>query len=250
MPNNRKKGNNKAETTPAAMIVDKDMLDTLSKSLNNLLKSDKQVEVDPNDLSSIVNMVVQAVKVITEHVETGCSQAKEVTEGAKDSIEREYVDELDECRQRSFKGNLIITSHALNGKVSLIKSDQQLDEEKKDITDHVVDLVKEKFNVTLDPKDIQACHRLPKNAIILKIWNRKAGSAWSQIIEGIKTGKNIGVNVFFNFQLTKRRSKLLYKIRQLKKSGKISKFYSDENGMLTVKMEEGGEKVKVTYFNK
>ena len=60
----------------------------------------------------------------------------------------------------------------------------------------------------------------------------------------------MGFNVFFNFQLTKRRSKLLYKIRQLKKSGQISKFYSDENGMLTVIVKNGGTKEKVTYFNK
>ena len=72
-------------------------------------------------------------------------------------------------------------------------------------------------------------------------------------MEGIKTGENMGLNVFFNFQLTKRRSKLLFKIRQLKKDGKISKFYSDENGMLTVmvkKKENGGKKEKVTYYNK
>ena len=137
--------------------------------------------------------------------------------------------------------------------MSLIKNDKQLAEDKQDITAHVIELVKEKFNVTLEAKDILACHQLPKDAIILKIWNRKAGSAWRQIVDGIKTGKNMGFNIFFNFQLTKRRSKLLYKIRQLKKSGKISKFYTDENGMLTVMVknkEDGGEKVKVTYFNK
>ena len=45
---------------------------------------------------------------------------------------------------------------------------------------------------------------------------------------------------------------MLYKIRQMKKAGEISKFFSDENGYLTVmvkKKEDGGKKVKVTYHS-
>ena len=89
--------------------------------------------------------------------------------------------------------------------------------------------------------------------MIIRIWNRKLDSAWSQIVEGIKTGKNLGFNVFLNFHLTSRRSNLLYKIRQMKKTGDIAKFYSDENGQLTImakKKEDGGVKKKVTYFTK
>ena len=70
-------------------------------------------------------------------------------------------------------------------------------------------------------------------------------------MDGIKTGKNIGYNVFLNFHLTRRRSNLLYKIRQMKKEGKIAKFYSDENGQLTImakKKEDGGVKQKITYY--
>ena len=122
-------------------------------------------------------------------------QSKKVEkENAKESVERVHIDELDECRQRSFKGNLIFTSQALpaKSKVCMIKSDEQLAEDKQNITQHVIDLVKNKFEVTLDPGDIQACHRLPHNAIILKIWNRKSESTWSQIIQKIKTGFNGG----------------------------------------------------------
>ena len=76
-------------------------------------------------------------------------------------------------------------------------------------------------------------------------------SAWSKIVAAIKAGKNLELNVYFNFHLTRRRSALLYEMRQLKKSGAISKFFSDENGQLTVmvkKKEEGGVKQKVSYF--
>ena len=42
-------------------------------------------------------------------------------------------------------------------------------------------------------------------------------------------------------------------MRQLKKNESISKFYSDENGMLTVmvkRKEDKGVKEKLTYYNK
>ena len=95
--------------------------------------------------------------------------------------------------------------------------------------------------------------RCPNKSVILRLWNRTEGSAWSRIVSGIKEGKNLGYNVFFNFHLTRRRSGLLYEMRQLKKKGDISKFYSDENGQLTVlvkRKEDGGSKQKVTYFVK
>ena len=137
--------------------------------------------------------------------------------------------------------------------MSLLKSDQQLQEDGQNLTQHIIELVKKKFKVTLPEPDIQACHRLPHNAVILRIWNRKPGSAWSQIIDGIKSGENTDINVFFNFQPTKRRSNLLYKLRQMKKSGEIAKYYSDESGQLTVmvkKKEEHGVKQRVTYHSR
>ena len=63
-------------------------------------------------------------------------------------------------------------------------------------------------------------------------------------------GKNSDINIYFNFQLTKKRSNLLYVVRNLRKSNEISKYYTDENGYITVmvkKKEDGGEKLKVTY---
>ena len=58
------------------------------------------------------------------------------------------------------------------------------------------------------------------------------------------------MNVYFNFQLTKRRSNLLYTVRNLRKSNEIAKYYTDENGYITVMVkskEDGGKKQKVTY---
>ena len=46
-------------------------------------------------------------------------------------------------------------------------------------------------------------------------------------------------NVYFNFQLTNTRSGLLYECRMLKKSGKIEKFFSDENGHYQLNLDTG-----------
>ena len=56
------------------------------------------------------------------------------------------------------------------------------------------------------------------------------------------------MNVFFNFMLTKKRNNLLYNVRELKRKeeSKIKKFYTDENGTITVLTAEG-EKERITF---
>ena len=66
-----------------------------------------------------------------------------------------------------------------------------------------------KFDVTI-PNDIQACHRVNKS-VLIRVWNRKEGSAWSRINEGLKSGVNPDLNVYYNYQLTNRRSEMKFK---------------------------------------
>ena len=61
------------------------------------------------------------------------------------------------------------------------------------------------------------------------------------------SGGNKATNVFANFQLTKRRSDLVYQLRKLKEAKKISKFYTNENGVICYKISDNSSKVKVTY---
>ena len=59
------------------------------------------------------------------------------------------------------------------------------------------------------------------------------------------------MNLYVNFQLTRKRNELLNDIRQLKKSNAISKYYTDENGQISIRVKESDkEKRKVTYFIK
>ena len=68
-------------------------------------------------------------------------------------------------------------------------------------------------------------------------------------MDRIKSGKgDKGVPLYINFQLTKRRSAILFHLRNLKREGKIAKFYSDEGGSIALRTREGSPKVKLTNF--
>jgi hypothetical protein len=92
---------------------------------------------------------------------------------------------------------------------------------------------------------------------VLRIWNRKPGTAWDALREGMRTGRKAGdqnenfsqLNLNINFQLTKARGKLAQAVRQgrtqlikekkLKKDEKVFKYSHDENGVLRVKCHYG-----------
>ena len=46
--------------------------------------------------------------------------------------------------------------------------------------------------------------------------------------------------------LTKQRSRLLFEIRKLKRAGKVSKFYSDEDGVISMRLAKDNKNEKVT----
>ena len=251
--------------------VTQDTLDLLNKALENLtgiVPNDPSKEtpkgrggagrgsqVDPNNVNQVLTHLVKAVSVLTEQMNS-LKEAHVAQSGGGDAPEvqnlRETVrvqgDEVDECRQRGLKGNLILTSPTNNNKINLIKTDQQLQEENQTLTNHILALVKQKFDVVIPLQDLQALHRLPNGNVILRLWNRTPGSAWSRIVDGIKAGKNMGMNFYANFHLTRRRNSLLYEVRQLKKLGSILKFYTDENGQIYFKTKDNGPKHKITYF--
>jgi hypothetical protein len=118
------------------------------------------------------------------------------------------------------------------------------------VLDHTLNLIHSKYGVSVPPQDIQALHKLPNSTILIRVWNRKEGSAWSKLINAIKTGGNRSMNVYLNFQLTQRRSNLAYQLRQFKKNNQISKFYTDENGAISFKVKEKDSKMKITYYRR
>ena len=65
----------------------------------------------------------------------------------------------------------------------------------------------------------------------------------------MKEGAGQEMNVFYSFQLTQRRSNLLFEVRQLKRSNKVSKYFTDRNGHFKIRIGVNDrDKHRITYF--
>ena len=204
-----------------------------------------QMEVDSADISSVLNLILMSLNTLIAN-QTGLLQVQ--NKKICDLEEKVQVqdDLLDEYHQRSIKGCVILTSPVGNNKTTLVKSADTLLKEKVSVTDHACDLLKKKFGVELPQTDIIACHHLPNQNILVKIINRKQGSAWSKLTSQIMQGGNRELNLFANFMMTPRRNKLLFHLRTMKKAGSIAKFYSNENGQIGFKVKPESQKTVVT----
>ena len=75
----------------------------------------------------------------------------------------------------------------------------------------------------------------------------KEGSKFKQVVEKIKMPlpDEKKVPVYLNFDLTKKRSALLYEVRQLKKQNKIFRYFTDFDGSISIVKEESFPKDKI-----
>ena len=162
---------------------------------------------------------------------------------------RESEDELDDEKQKNLKGKFFISSSDKDGKESLFKSDDALKADNKDLVDHVMDLALQKYEVKIPKQDFASCHRVYNGGIIFHLWNQRPGAAYNNLCKNIKSRKNLNLNIYFNFMLTKRRSTLLFEARKLKKQFKITKILSDEHGSITIKKDDIKDKI-ASYVDK
>ena len=94
-----------------------------------------------------------------------------------------------------------------------------------DLKSYAMSLVEEKYPVKLEGQDIQDCHYLPGGSILLRVWNTAPKSCFRLLVDRIKSGKGKqDVPLYINFQMTKRRSTILFHLRNLKREGKIQKY--------------------------
>ena len=155
-----------------------------------------------------------------------------------------------------------------------MKTPEACEREGLSYTDHILGLVKEHYEVEVPADDVVAIHPTKKEGFcILKIWNRKAGSAYQKLCTAIKTGGKFGrerrekqaeergerrrgqeertqrvrPNFWATFQLTRRRSDLISKLKSLKKEKKISQFSSNENGDIFIKVDQKQKNQRLTY---
>ena len=228
-----------------------------------------------NNIVVAVNWLVKFVKTIITKVNEHAELLKFTQKFTETKANQEDLDSIkarcdtlekenDEVRQRSLKGNLIISSPTTNNKQSLFKPISITDPitratRLEDQTELCCRLILLKTGVTIPLTDITACHPLSKKdastSYIIRISNRKPGSAWDTLAAGILTGRNKDTNsnftndnVYINFQLTKQRSLLGKAVRQAKFDKKLLKYWIDQNGKITVKLKSESKWVEVSYI--
>ena len=201
-------------------------------------------------LKDVITRVEEHGDILTVHTEA-LAHPQEALSLAKDdeikALKKELDtlnDEIDETRQRGIKGNLIVSSPE-NSKTKTIAVHETSGGKCESDTEMIIRIIEMKTGVAIDKKDVAACHRIGKkenNAYVIRINDRKAGSAWHTITEGMMTGKLPGggtfakeVNLFLNFQLTKKKATLAKAVRVARKEQKIAKFYINQNGVIKIK---------------
>ena len=219
----------KRKTSNSSLSKISEAIDNLNTHLQSVDK-----EVDPQ-LAKAFTLLTEAVKEISKHLND------------EDKLKRESDDEKDDMKQRGLRGKFVITSPKkgvdLVGDSAKYKNDNE-------VVKAVIDLAKEKYKVEIPEDEISTCYALKKGGIVLGLWRFGRGSAFQRLAGAIKSGRDVDkdMNVFFNFMLTKKRNNLLYNVRELKRKeeSKIKKFYTDENGTITVLTAEG-EKERITF---
>ena len=129
---------------------------------------------------------------------------------------------------------------------NIIASEEKLKEGGKSTPRYVTELLFNKLGVRVKEEEITSCHHTNSGMLIFRLGDFKPGSSFHQVVTAIKSGAGKDVtNLFVNFALTPRRAALLYEVRQLKKSKKITRFLSDSDGSITI-VKTDGSKMKVT----
>ena len=226
-------------------------VDKVTKALENATRKGKKAkqgdeDLDAKALTSLVCNLKSALEQLVAYVskeENFCPKVKE-----QEVRTRHMEDQMDDMQQKSLLGSFIITSKANDALDSLIIPEKDL---KEPLVQHVQTLALSKLNVTLPLEDIRSCNYIQDGSIMLTLNNLRPNSAFEKMVAEVKNpdAERRKSNLYFNFMLTRRRNSILYEVRKLKRSGDIFKYWTDYNGTITIKKEEGGQKQKLTSIS-
>ena len=179
-----------------------------------------------------------------EKLENDFKKRHDELEAEFDRKQKELEKEVDEGRQREMKGTLIISSPE-RGNMGTLAAHQPIHDYQGNTVrmetdmDLVLRMVAIKTGVRIPISDVVACHRIGKNkkshSFVLKIGNRQPFSSWDMLNNAMMSGNMSKDNIFINFMLTKTRTEVSKKIRQMKKDKKFQNYAIDQNGKFFVK---------------
>ena len=227
-----KKVNNQSELIADLMSKILDLMEPKATIEKECTKKHDELE---KEFSS---RTVDLEKALVESHEAHQAEIKRL-EMKNEQLELKY----DEVKQRSLKGNLIVSSPQINRNGSVTGTLAVCDNSRnsvrqESVTEMVVRLVKLKTGQQIPLQDISACHpigRKESNSFILCVANRKPGSAWDIITTGMRKGFEGNHNIFISYQLTDRRIALSKEVKIAKKDKLIKKFSIDANGKIWIK---------------
>ena len=159
---------------------------------------------------------------------------------------RDLESDADSTSQKLKTGSLILTQPR-EGKIIL--KVEELEAKGASVASHATQVIEAKTGIKVEESDLKAAHFLPNGNVKVKFSDAKEGSKFKQVVEKIKKPlpDERKMPVYLNFDLTKKRSALLYEVRRLKKQNKIFRYFTDFDGTISIIKEEGSkDKVKLT----
>ena len=194
----------------------------------------------------IVVGVREAVSSIVSIIEKTKSNKQCPKIGLLEERVRDLESDADSTSQKLKTGSLILTQPR-EGKIIL--KVEELEAKGASVASHATQVIEAKTGVKVEESDLKAAHFLPNGNVKVKFSDAKEGSKFKQVVEKIKKPQpdERKMPVYLNFDLTKKRSALLYEVRRLKKQNKIFRYFTDFDGTISIIKEEGSkDKVKLT----
>ena len=166
--------------------------------------------------------------------------------------------QVDENATRLRKGTLICSSsskegHSLLQPIMARSNGANVSTNNKCTEDELVqvlELIQKKYRVQLVPSNISASHWLPNGSFIIRFNDRGINSPWQKLVEAMAEGGDRNINLFLNFNLTRKRLSLLAEVRRFKKEKKIEKYEVNENGQISIRVRSKWMKVTQHYSKK
>ena len=238
----------------------------LGLNFTNIPDKEELVGIDENTMTSrILGWLIEAASTLIKKVIVHANFLKvqqNVVASKADSKEVMRLQEqlakveqnCDEARQRGMKGNLILSSPT-NRSTTLFKPMSNLVEGtmvKESMVEMCIRAIETKTGIRVPLEDVSACHPLqrrgtePNTTFVIRIWNRREGSAWEKLTAGLMTGRQPGgsnftnANLFINYQLTPMRGDLVKAVRTAKVARRLHKYSVDANGRCFVQLDNRG----------
>jgi hypothetical protein len=166
-------------------------LQTFFRDIFKKLCIDFTVDINNKDnliqgMTLLFKKLIESERIPINGETDGEGEWQEVTRpGAKKEIEelrqqvRSNGDIADFATQRGMKGCFLINGIIL----------PELEQGKgKTYEDQILAIIKQHYGVSIPANDLQACHPVGKNCAIVKIWNRREGSAYHKLVFAVKCG--------------------------------------------------------------